>query len=341
MSRLAVRLPNWLGDAVLALRAVDALAAHAGAERLVLVARPWAETLFGERWPGATWLVAPGSGGRWPFHVSTLARAQVDRIVLFPPSLSARLHAFAARIPRRLGLAGESGGLLLTHHAPRAARGERHLEDEYLDLARLVGAEPVPRRPIEPTATATEAVRQGLAADGLARPADALVLAPGARYGPTKRWPAERFAELARRWTLGAPGRAVVLAGGPEDAAETRAVRAASAKDLPLHDWTGRTSLPELLALVAACGATVANDSGVAHLAAAAGRPTVAIFGSTDPRWTAPRGPHARVVTRPPACSPCFLRACGIPDRYLCLHTIDDALVLAALDEAQRAGSAA
>jgi len=341
MSRLAVRLPNWLGDAVLALRAVDALAAHAGADRLVLIARPWAGALFGERWPGATWLLAPGGGGRWPLHVPALAAARAEKIVLFPPSLSARLHAFFARVPRRLGLAGESGGLLLTHHAPRATRGERHLEDEYLDLARLAGAEPVPRQALRPTTVAAEAVRNGLAAEGLTQAADVLVLAPGARYGPAKRWPAERFAEVARQWARGAPGRAVVLAGGPEDAAETRAVRSASAKALPLHDWTGRTSLPELLALVAACGGTLANDSGVAHLAAAAGRPTVAIFGSTDPRWTAPRGPHARVVTRPPACSPCFLRACAIPDRYLCLRTIDDALVLGALDDAQRAGSVA
>jgi heptosyltransferase-2 len=341
MSRLAVRLPNWLGDAVLALRAVDSLAAHAGADRLVLIARPWARTLFAARWPGAAWLPAPGPGGRWPGHVPALAAARADTIVLLAPSLSARLHAWTARVPRRLGLAGESGAFLLTHHAPRAARGGRHLEDEYLDLARLAGADAVPRRPLEPDEAARVAVRTRLEATGLARPSDVLVLAPGARYGPAKRWPAERFAEVARHWAFGAPGRAVVLAGGAEDVAETRAVRAASARDLPLHDWTGSTSLPELLALVAACGATLANDSGVAHLAAATGQPTVAIFGSTDPRWTAPRGPRARVVTRPPACSPCFLRTCAIPDRYLCLRTIDDTMVLRALDDAQHAESAA
>src|SRR5512132_1503123 len=111
---LAVRLPNWLGDAVLALRALDALAAARGADHLVLVARPWAAALFGERWPGARWLEAPASGGRWPVRVPALARAGVGAIVLMAPSLSARLHAFAALVPRRLGLAGEAGDVLLT-----------------------------------------------------------------------------------------------------------------------------------------------------------------------------------------------------------------------------------
>ncbi len=328
---LAVRLPNWLGDAVLALRAVDALAARVGADNLLLIARPWAGPLFAARWPGARWLEAPAAGGRWLSRVPALAAMQASTIVLFPPSLSARLHAFAARVPRRLGLAGEAGGALLTHHAPRAARGERHLEDEYLDLAGLAGAEAVPRARLLPDPAADAAVRARLQGDGIADPASALVLAPGARYGPAKRWPPERFAEVARLWAAADPRRKVVLAGGHEDLAETRAVRAASAPDAPLLDWTGRTSLPELLALVAACGATLANDSGVAHLAAAAGAPTVAVFGSTDPRWTGPRGPRARVVAHPPPCSPCFLRECAIAERNLCLRAVDSGAVLDAL----------
>ena len=323
---LAVRLPNWLGDGVLALRAVDALAALRGPGRLALIGRPWAEALFARRWPGARWLEAPDAGGRWPGRVPALARLGARAIVLFPPSLSARLHAFAAGVPRRYGLGGESGDALLTHRTPRAARGTRHLEDEYLDLAGLLGAAAVPRVPLAPDGAAADAVRARLAAAGAG--GDLLAIAPGARYGPAKRWAPERFAEVARTWLAGGAARTAVLVGGAEDAAETGAVRAASAPGARLLDWTGRTSLPELLALLAGATAVVANDSGVAHLAAAAGRPTVAIFGSTDPRWTGPRGPHARVVTRPPACSPCFLRTCRIAERYLCLRAIapEDAL---------------
>ena len=276
---LAVRLPNWLGDAVLALRAVDALAARVGPSRLALLARPWAEPLFGARWPGARWLTAPASGGGWPAAVPALAALRASTIVLFPPSQSARLHAFFAGVPRRLGLGGESLDFLLTHRAPRAARGERHLEDEYLDLVRLCEAPPVPRTALAADTAAHERVRTRLAAEGAS---DGLLVAPGAR----------------------------------------------------VLDWAGKTTLPELLALAHEARAIVSNDSGVAHLAAAAGRPTIAVFGSTDPRWTAPRGPSVRVVTRPPSCSPGFLRTCRIPERYLCLRAIAPADVVAALGEA-------
>ncbi|MGH7724720.1 MAG: glycosyltransferase family 9 protein, partial [Candidatus Eiseniibacteriota bacterium] len=145
----AVRLPNWLGDVCLAMRAVDALhafAERAGAGPLSIVSRPWARALWSAHWPGAAWLDAPSSGGRWLPAVPSLARAHLNTLVLLPPSLSARLHAFAAGVPVRVGLANESGGFLLTKSAPRGARGTRHLEDEYLDLARVVGASPVPRR---------------------------------------------------------------------------------------------------------------------------------------------------------------------------------------------------
>ncbi|MEP7027411.1 MAG: glycosyltransferase family 9 protein, partial [Candidatus Eisenbacteria bacterium] len=158
-----------------------------------------------------------------------------------------------------------------------------------------------------------------------------LVVAPGARYGPAKRWAPERFAEAAREWSALDARRRIVLVGGREDLAQTAAVRAASAPEAPLHDWTGRTSLPELLALLAAAGGALSNDSGVAHLAAAAGAPTVAVFGSTDPRWTGPRGAGARVVAQPPPCSPCFLRECAIAERNLCLHAVDVDRVLQAL----------
>ena len=115
--------------------------------------------------------------GNWDTRISrrTLLRTGgAAAIVLFPPSQSARLHAFVAGVPRRIGLGGEPLDFLLTHRAPRAVRGERHLEDEYLDLASLTGAAPVARVPLEPDAAALQNVRGRLEGD-------VLVIAPGAR----------------------------------------------------------------------------------------------------------------------------------------------------------------
>jgi heptosyltransferase-2 len=317
---LAVRLPNWLGDAVLALRAVDALAAHAGPGRLALIARPWAQPMFGERWPGARWLPAPRGGGGWPAHVPALARLRAEghralpALAIRPPARVLRRRPRAAS-----GSPGKPLDFLLTHRAPRAVRGERQPRGRVPGPREPHGRSPVARIPLAADESLRARVREEVEGD-------LLVLAPGARYGPAKRWPPERFAEVATAWN-----GTVVLAGGAEDAADTAAVRAACAPDAHVLDRAGRTTLPELLALVAEARAVVSNDSGVAHLAGAAGRTTVAIFGSTDPRWTAPRGPSVHVVSRPPACSPCFRKTCRIPERYLCLRAIAPSDVLEAL----------
>ena len=332
-SALAVRLPNWLGDTILARRAVDSLAARFADRRLVLVARPWASELFAATWPGAEWLEAPTSGGRWLSAVPALRRAGVEMCVVFPPSLSARLHAFAAGVPRRLGLGGEMGDFLLTARAPRGARGLRHLEDEYLDVARVAGASALAARALVAPERGLAAARALLAEALGTAPRPFLAVAPGARYGPAKRWPAERFAEAARLWA-GPRGADVVVLGGLEDVAAAASVVAASPRGPGRTvSLAGRTDVAGLAGILALAGGALSNDSGTAHLAAALGRPTVAIFGSTDPRWTGPRGPAVRLLAAPPACAPCYRRRCGIPDRYLCLRALSAEAAAETLDE--------
>ncbi len=327
---LAVRLPNWLGDLVLAGRAVDALAARFADHDLVLLGRPFAPALAAAHWPQARWLAAPASGLAWLTAVPALAALGARTILTFPPSLSARLHAACAGIPERAGLAHEEGGFLLTRTAPRGARGTRHLEDEYLDVVRTLGADPLPRRPWTLAPNASGSATTALAAAGLDPGAvgtgPCLVVAPGARYGPAKRWAPERFAATAAAWAEAqpAPSRAhVLLVGGGEDREEVAAVRAAAATG-PAHvvALAGGTDLPALAGLLAGADAVLANDSGVAHLAAALGRPTVVIFGSTDPRWTAPRGAAVRVLAEPPRCAPCFRPDCAVAERYRCLRAV-------------------
>jgi heptosyltransferase-2 len=133
------------------------------------------------------------------------------------------------------------------------------------------------------------------------------VLAPGARYGPAKKWPPERFAATAARLRA-QYGWTVLLAGEGTDATDTAAVRSL---DPAAIDLAGRTSLAALVGLLAGARVVVANDSGTMHLAAALGRPVVGIFGSTSPVWTGPVGPFARSVVQPTWCAPCFARTCA------------------------------
>ncbi len=311
LERILVRLPNWLGDALMARPALHALrAAHPAAEVTAVGPAPLLELLAGEGlWQRAEALpAAPGLAAR-------LRAARPDAALVLPPSFSSAWLAFRAGARRRVGFAHEGRSPLLTRALRRPTRGDLHLGREYLLLAAALGAAPVE---VPPLPVADEARRDAadlLAGMGLAG-APYAVLGPGAVYGPAKRWSVARFVELGRR--LLAAGTRPLVCGSAAEREACEAVAegiAGGARSL-----AGATSLPAQAALCAAASLVVCNDSGLAHLAAATGAPTVAVFGSTSSAWTAPRGPRVRVVQRPPVCSPCFARTCAIG--YPCLERV-------------------
>jgi heptosyltransferase-2 len=144
-----------------------------------------------------------------------------------------------------------------------------------------------------------------------------VVFAPGAEYGPAKRWPAKHFAELASKID-----RPVLLLGGPKDHAICEEIAtAANAKQRGhCHNLAGKTDLMQAFALIGQAFRVVSNDSGLMHVAAALGVPQVAVFGSSSPEHTPPLNDRARVVWlrvdanyQPPlACAPCYERTCPL-----------------------------
>jgi heptosyltransferase-2 len=149
-----------------------------------------------------------------------------------------------------------------------------------------------------------------------------VAMQPGAAFGSAKRWFPERFARLARE--LSERGMDVAFVGGEKD----RDVVARVAAGAPgARDLSGRTSIGVLAAVLESADVLVTNDTGPMHLAAACGTPTLAIFGSTNPLWTAPFGPGHRVIREETACSPCYLRECRIGT--LCMERVSVKRVLA------------
>ena len=314
--RVLVRLPNWLGDALMARPFLSAVRTAAPRARVTAVGPPaLLELLAGD----AAW----DNALPWPLSSSAvLARAgRPDAAFVLPPSFSSARFAWSIGAKRRVGFSGEFRDLLLTQALRRPARGEMHLACEYLSL---LGERPRGLPAVTPLRLAAEAYEQAtalLAETSLAgRPL--AVLAPGAVYGPAKRWPVERFAVLATR--LVARGHAVAVCGGASEREACSAVVAACGSGAVT--LAGRTSLPVQAALCARAAVVVSNDSGMAHLAGAVGAPTVAIFGSTASAWTAPLGPRVRVVQRPPVCAPCFRKTCRIGYGCLVAITVDDVL---------------
>ena len=261
----------------------------------------------------------------WPEARTLLKREPTfDSAVVLPPSFSS-----AWSLPRgirvRSGFAGEWRSWLLTHPWRRPPRGDLHLSQEYLRLGEPVLARalssPLQRVPrLAPSAAETEGARRTARA-ALGERAY-VVLGPGAAYGPAKRWPVERFMALGRRCVE--RGLGVLVCGAANDRAEAEAV----AGEIGTHarSLAGTTSTEEQLALCAGAAGTICNDSGLAHLAAATGAPTVVIFGSTSSAWTAPLGPRVAIAQRAPVCSPCFQRTCAIGYRCLTAVEVADAL---------------
>lgn len=315
VDRILVRLPNWLGDLLMARPMMHGLRrAHPKAEirgvapaSLLGIMEP--DRVFDrlEPWPESR-----------SERVALVKRSRAWRpgaVLVLPPSFSSAWFAFRIAAGRRIGFAHEARGALLTHRPFRRPRGELHLSEEYCSLGRELGivSDTVPDLPVQPGGRDTaEAL---LAELGLAS-RDFMLFGPGASYGPAKQWPAECFAELGRHAVR--RGSPVLVCGAPSEAelcAQVTAAIGGSASSL-----AGRTDLSTQAALCARATVCVCNDSGLAHLASAVGASTVVLFGSTSSAWTAPLGARVRVVQRAPVCSPCFRRTCVIG--YRCLRSI-------------------
>jgi ADP-heptose:LPS heptosyltransferase len=206
--------------------------------------------------------------------------------------------------PTRIGYADPVAAFFLTH--PIAWKGRhsgQHKAQLYRALLAEVGA-PTPQRPFP-----------------LREPAPgSIILAPGASIA-LREWPG--FVELAQQLRKLYPQSVIRVVG--THAQRAWEARFAALNDPAVESFIGLTTLSELLELCREAQLVVANDSGVAHLAATlAGAPTVVIFGPGDPAYVAPQGPHVRIArAEGVACSPCESARCHARLGYqLCLRQL-------------------
>lgn len=316
--RWMLRLPNWVGDAVMVLPALRALPVPV--ERRLGVAHPRAAGIY--RASGLLGEVVPARGARAPLDVPRRIETPA-RAIVFTDSPSGLLLARTSGARFRLGWAGRWSSLGYTHTVERPGRSVP-LWRHYLTLAEAAGAD-APERPdfrIEPGPEARARAAAWLPDSG------AIALAPGAAYGPAKRWPIRYFQDLAHR--LRERDRPVVWIGSETD----RALVGEAAGEHGALDLLGRTNLLEAVAVLGRCRTLVTNDSGALHLARAAGTRMVGLFGSSNPAWTGPAPREGAVVTLGVDCSPCYRRRCpwSGDEELKCLRRIEPEQVLAALD---------
>jgi heptosyltransferase II len=365
--RILVRGVNWLGDAVMTTPALLRLREKFPAAHITLLTPEKLKDLWLNH-PAVNEIISfvPGES---VFSIGKKLRAgKFDLALVLPSSPRSAIEVYFGGIPRRIGYSRPWRNFFLTQTvAPRAGAVKMHKRSEseirqlvaddgsqrhntnghvlpnaattahqiheYLHLAAALGANPGPLPPqLFVAAEEIETTKNKFGVDKISNPI--FGLNPGAEYGPTKRWPIEKFIATAREiqqrtnclW---------ILFGGKSDLQLCERIESETQNSkLKTQNFCGKTSLRELMSLLKLCRVLLTNDTGPMHVAAALGTPVVVPFGSTSPELTGPGLPgDARnyLLKSDAPCSPCFLRECPIDFR--CMNGISVERVVQALVE--------
>jgi heptosyltransferase II len=258
-----------------------------------------------------------------------LRKEHYDQAIVLPNSWKSALIPFFANIHNRTGFIGECRWGLLNDARSLDKKALSMTVQRFVALAFPSD----PQKPLEfqqPSLPANKAGQDGVIEKfGLTVNNKILALCPGAEFGPSKRWPAEHFADVAK--TKAEQGWQIWLLGSEKDmeSAETISILAND----QCRNFVGHTTLIEAIDLLSLTNTVIANDSGLMHLAAALNKKVIAIYGSTPPEFAPPLCASATSVSLNLPCSPCRKRICplypvGHPDHTQCLTGIKPERIL-------------
>ncbi|MCG8598708.1 MAG: lipopolysaccharide heptosyltransferase II [Verrucomicrobiales bacterium] len=329
--RYLVRSPNPLGDACMSLPAVRALKRSAPGAEVSVCCRANLAPLWAAREEIDE--VIPFSRDLNPWQVGRLLRkhGRFDAGVLLPNSFRSALELRLGGIRKLVGYDRHQRRLLLQTAVAEPARSPetRHHVHRYLYLIGKMGIDishvedllAIPKTPT-PISGGEKEIHLGVC--------------PGAEYGNAKRYPVERYAAAIEELRTRRPDVSfrISIFGSPAERGIGDELKALLPG--PCENRAGKTSIDDLVAELQTCHFLATNDTGTMHLAAALGVPTVAIFGSTEPDFTAPIGKVHRVIRHQVDCSPCFLREC--PVDYRCMLRIEPDTVVREMEALLESG---
>jgi heptosyltransferase II len=335
--KILIVAPQWIGDCVMAEPLMRLVARQHPSAHIAALAMPHIAPVL-ERISAINEVISA------PFmhralqlaerrSLGAILRAQEFQLAyVLPNSLKSALVPFFARIPKRIGYTGEARLGLLTNRVANPPKknpdGSAHrplMTAHYAQLALAEGAK-LSVDDLQPLLAKPREVSK----QGDYEALDFIALCPGAEYGPAKQWPITHFRRLAN---LATESRlAVLVLGGAKDAEAgeqiVSGVRGA-------ENLCGKTTLSEAIEILSLARGVASNDSGLMHIAAALARPTIGIYGSTNPHHTPPAAHRAETLwlgTEQMPCSPCFERECPLA-HLNCLRRIEPALVWERLEK--------
>lgn len=321
--KILIRGTNWIGDAVMTLPAIASIRMTFPSAEIQMLAKPWvAEVyklspdidkifLFNE--PGEH----QGIAGKIKL-ASELNRERFDLAIYLQNAIEAAILGWLARIPLRAGYDSDCRGFLLTHPVRRTKEIKSVYQvDYYLNMVKSLGCKQVSREVTLSASKISDKAEHCLEERGISGIPVLIGLAPGAMYGPAKRWFPDRFGAVAKKLE-GIFNSRVIIFGSKGDIEVAQTVQDAIGGTA--INIAGQTDLSEAIALISRCSIFITNDSGLMHVAGALGVPTLAIYGSTNPVTTPPPGKNSVIIRKEVPCSPCLKKVC--PTDFRCMEEI-------------------
>lgn len=318
--KIVVHVPNWIGDSILALPALESLSQNYPEDQVWVAAQGWVKDLFfGCDFVEGTIPISSKNNLKSLFHsAQTLAGSRFDLGVLLPNSFSSALLFYLAKIPQRWGYKRDGRGALLTRGVS-LKKNTIHQAHYYLELLTRLGLKAkVKELRFSLTTDEKKKAQEYLETLNVDTRNSLVILHPGAAYGPSKRWPYNNYARLAD--LLQEKKKATILIIGSLNEVET-AEALSSAMTGESINLAGKTSLRLLAGLISQASLFISNDSGPMHLANALKIPVVALFGPSDPHQTRPFQQPSTFIKKKVPCWPCSYRVC--PFDHRCMINIE------------------
>ena len=341
MQGILIIAPNWIGDAVMTQPLLAALKSQYPASTIDVLASTWVAPIYRACSEVNDVIEANFQHKQlqWGLRkqlANDLRLRGYQACFILPNSLKSALIPWMANIPFRIGYRGELRFGLINIALNNPSKINRPpMVEHYLALSQLLSdEETLAAKTLTPKLNVSSSAKQSIdkkLSDANIDSKSVFIFCPGAEYGPTKRWPASHFAELANHLAQQLPNANIILLGSKSDHELAKAILQQSQDSVKIHNWCGNTSLDEAIALIGVAKAVVSNDSGLMHIAAALKTPQIAIFGSSDPAHTPPLSENAKVIWLNLPCSPCHKKECPL-GHLKCLNDILPQQVLATLN---------
>ncbi len=330
MQRILIIAPHWIGDAVMSQPLLDSIKSASPSDRIDVLCTPWVAPIYRACKEVERVIEVDLQHGalQWNLRRSIAKQLKTNSYnfaFVLPNSFKSALIPWMAGIPNRIGYRGELRFGLINHALNNPSRQARTaMVEHYGNLLQALTKTCIPfDKNSQPKLYISDELIQKVRSRLDPLGAQSLyVFAPGAVYGPAKRWPSSHFTELATQILGSDPHAQIVILGSKADHSLGHDIQTNAKSAERIHNWCGSIGLEEAMAVIAQCTQVISNDSGLMHIAAALSIPQIAIFGSSNPLHTPPLSKRAQVIWLELPCSPCYQRTCPLGHLH-CLKQIE------------------